>query len=150
MINEHVTDSEIQLFVLEGEKCDVRIVKHIKHCSQCTIKAAEYKMLFEGIVQQEKPAFDFSLADLAIEQLPQSQLREGFDKWFIYIIVLIVIPFMSTAFYLFKNALLNIAWKISSALTGLIITTVACIAVFLLTDMYRKYQKQMNAINFIK
>lgn len=150
MINEHVTDMEIQLFIFEEEKCDVHVVDHIKLCPQCAIKVAGYKMLVKGIEQQEKPAFDFSLADLVVNQLPQQQLPERFDKLFLYIIALIVIFFVSTVFYLFKDTLLNVTWKTSAISTGLIITTVACIVIFLLADMFRKYQKQMHAANFSK
>lgn len=150
MINEHVTDTEIQLFILEEGKCEVHIVEHIRHCSQCAIKAADYKVLFEEIEQQEKAIFDFPLADLVIEQLTPPQLQNGFDKVFLFVIALVGILFVSTVLYLFKDILLNPAWKIHPISTGLIITTVASVLAFLVIDMYRKYQKQMDAINFIK
>ena len=148
MINEHVTDKEIQIFILEGGKCDVHTVEHIRHCSQCALKAAEYKVLFEGIEQQEKPLFDFPLADLVIVQLPAAQPQDGFDRVFLFVIALVGILFVSTVLYLFKDILLNPAWKIHPFAIGLIITTVASVLVFLVTDSYRKYQNQMDAINF--
>ncbi|MEX6690169.1 hypothetical protein QTN47_21850 [Danxiaibacter flavus] len=141
---------EIQLFIFEEEKCAIHVVEHIKHCPQCAIKAAEYNVLVEGIEQLEKPAFDFALADLVVEQLPQPQLRARFDSLFLYIIAFVVISFVATALYFFKDTRLNLAWKTSPASTGLIITTVACIGIFLLADLFRKYQRQMHAANFIE
>jgi hypothetical protein len=148
MINEHVTDIEIQRFILEEKKCDFYVVEHIKHCSQCTIKAAEYRLLFEGIKQQDRPVFDFPLADFVVAQLPKSQSGERFDKLFLYTIAFVGIFFLSTVFYLFKDPLLSPASQISPVSAGLIITTIAGMLAFLFIDMYKKYRKQMKAVNF--
>lgn len=149
-MSAHITDPEIQLFILEEEKCDVHIVEHIRTCSHCATKVAEYKMLFTGIEEQEKPAFDFPLVDLVMEQLPTPQTKNSFDRLFLFVITIIAVVFGATVLYLFKDMLLDATWKISSISVWLIITTIVCVLVFLVSDMYRKYQKQMNAIDFIK
>jgi len=148
MINKHVNDDEIQQYVLQKADCDIDIIKHIRSCETCKIKAEQYNLLFEAIKQQEKPAFDFNIADLVIEQLPKSRYKVSTGKLFSYFIIFISIFSLSIIFYFFRDSLLSLFKGISPILVALIITTVTCLFVILFIDMYRKYQAQMKALNF--
>ena len=148
MTNKHLNDAEIQQYVLQKINCSLDIIEHIKHCTNCKIKAEQYNLLFEGIKQQEKPVFNFNLADFVIEQLPKSQHKGFYEKSFSYFIIFISSFFVCVGFYFFGNNLLNLFWGITPILIGLIITTVTSLLVFLCIDMYRKYQTQMKALNF--
>ena len=148
MKNKHLTDDEIQQYILQKAKCDIDIVKHIQNCETCKIKAEQYNLLFEGIKQQEKPVFDFNLADLILEQLPQSRYKVSNDKLFFYFIIFISVFSIFIVFYFFRDSLLSLFKGITPILVALIITTVAALFVFLCIDMYRKYQMQMKTLNF--
>jgi len=148
MIDKHLNDDEIQQYVLQKAAPGVDIVKHIESCRICKIKAEQYSMLFEGIQQQEKPAFDFDLADFVIKQLPQSQHKVSNDKLFFYFIILISAFSLSIFFYFFGNSLFNLFKGIAPILIATIITAVICLFIFLCFDMYRKYQTQMKTLNF--
>lgn len=148
MTNKHLNDAEIQQFVLQKTNCDVDIIEHIQHCTNCKIKAEQYRLLFDGIREQEKPIFDFNLAELVMEQLPKRQQKISNEDSFFYFIVFITIFLVCIVFYLFGNNLLNLFWGITPILIGLIITTVTSLLVFLCIDMYKKYQTQMQVLNF--
>ena len=148
MTNEHLIDAEIQQYVLEKSNCDIDIIEHMQHCTNCAAKAAQYILMFDEIKQQEKPIFNFNLADLVVEQLPKPQPKVANEKWVFYLIIFILIFSVCTIFYLFGNNLQNLLLGTKPLLTGLIITTVTILLVFLCIDMYKKYQAQMNALNF--
>ena len=148
MKNKHPNDTEIQQYVLEKENCDIDIVKHMEHCTNCAAKAAQYTLMFDKIEQQEKPIFNFNLADLVVEQLYKPQPKVANEKWFFYFIIFTLLFSVCAIFYLFGNNLQNLLLRTKPLLTGLIITTVTILLVFLCIDMYRKYQAQMNALNF--
>lgn len=148
MTNKHLNDAEIQQYVLEKTNCDIGIIEHIQHCTNCKIKAEQYNLLFEGIKQQGKPVFDFNLTDLVIAQLPISQHKISTEKPFSFFIIFITIFSACIVLYLFGNNLLNLFLGITPILIGLIITTVTSLLVFLCIDMYKKYQTQMQALNF--
>lgn len=150
MTNKHLTDTEIQQYVLQKINSDIDIAEHIGHCAFCKTKTEQYSLLFEEIKQQEKPVFDFNLAHLVIEQSPKSQPRLYFERPFLYLIIFIVIFFISILLYLFGNNLLKLFGVITPILTGLIITTVISLSVFLCVDMYRQYQTKMKVLNFIE
>jgi len=149
MTNKHLNDIEIQQYVLEKTNCDTDIVEHMQHCTNCEAKAAEYNLIFDEIQQQAKPIFNFNLADLVVAQLPKPQPKVAKEKWVFYFIIFIAVFSVCAIFYLFGNNLQNLLFGTKPILTGLIITTVAILLVFLCIDMYRKYQAQINALNFI-
>lgn len=148
MTNKHLNDAEIQQYILQKTNCDVDIIIHIQHCTNCKVKAEQYTLLFEEIKQQEKPVFDFNLANLVIEQLPKPQLTTSNDMSFFYFIIFIAILSVGIGFYFLGNNLLNLFLGMTPILIGIIITTGISLFVFLYIDMYRKYQAQMKALNF--
>ena len=147
MINKHPDDDGIQQYVLQKAACDIDLVKHIESCATCKIKAEQYNLLFEGIKQQEKPAFDFNLADLVVAQLPKARHKVATGKLFSYFIIFISVFSLCMIFYFFRNTLLNLFKGITPILAALVITTVLCLFVILFIDMYRKYQTQMKILN---
>ena len=148
MTNKHLNDIEIQQYVLEKANFDIDIVEHMRHCTICAEKAAHYTLVFDEIEQQEKPIFNFNLADLVVAQLPKPQPKVANEKWFFYFIIFTLLFSVCAIFYLFGNNLQNLLLRTKPLLNGLIITTVTILLVFLCIDMYRKYQAQMNALNF--
>jgi len=148
MKNKHLKDAEIQQYVLQKTSCDIDIIEHVQHCTNCKIKAEQYNLLFEGIKQQEKPVFDFNLDDLVVAQLAKSRHKVSNENSFFYVITFIASISVCIVFYLFGSNLLNLFQGIAPISIGLIIITVASLLVFLCIDMYRKYQTQMKALNF--
>ena len=76
----HLTDDEIQQYVLEKANGSDTIIEHIQECTHCKERAEEYSLLFRAIQQQEKPVFDFDLADLVLQQLPKSQSQPRSER----------------------------------------------------------------------
>jgi hypothetical protein len=148
MINKHLADAEIQQYVLQKANADAAITDHIRHCINCKIKTEQYRLLLDGIKEQEKPAFDFNLADLVMEQLPGHQPAVVNENPFFYFIVFIACLSFCVGCYFFGNKLLNLFGGITPILGGLILTTVASLLVFLCIDMYKRYQIKMRSLNF--
>lgn len=148
MTNEHLNDAEIQQYALQKIDCDIYITEHIRHCANCQVKAQQYALLFEGIKQQEKPVFDFNLADLVIAQLPETQHKVSYGNAFFYFIICIAIFSGCTIFYFWGINLLSLFSGITPILSYLLITTVTGLLVFLCIDMYRKYLTKMKTLKY--
>jgi len=144
----HLTDDQIQQYVLEKANCNNEIIEHVEACTYCKERAEEYNLLFRGIQQQEKPVFDFDLADLVLQQLPKSQTDPFSEKWISLLIIFISILFCCVIGYLFGKNLVILFGGISPVFMGLIITTVISIFVFLYIDMNKSYHAKMKALNF--
>ncbi|NWJ49431.1 MAG: hypothetical protein HXX14_01070 [Bacteroidetes bacterium] len=148
MKNNHLADIDIQTFVLQKENCDIAIVEHIAQCDSCKMEVEQYKILFEEIKQQEQPIFDFDLSDLVMAQLPQPKPKHMFENTLIYSTVFATIIVMSIVFYFLRNNLLGMVKAITPIFIYLIITAALSLSIFLCIDMYTKFQKRMNALDF--
>lgn len=147
MTNIHPDENEIQNYILNGNS-NLEVIEHIQHCKSCSLKAEQYKQLFAGIHQQENPTFEFNLTKLVMEQLPQPKTKLSLDKYLNYIIISIIVLLCLGLLYFLSPLLSNILLSVTPILIYLITTVVVCIFTFLFLDMYKKYQKQMNSINF--
>ena len=148
MTNKHLNDADIQQYVLQKTNSDLEIIEHIQHCTTCKTKVEQYRLLFDGIKEQEKSTFDFNLAELVMEQLPKRRPKVSNENSFFYFIVSIAIFSVCIVFYLFGHNLLNLFLTVTPILICLICTTVTSLLVFLCIDMYRKHQRQMKSLNF--
>lgn len=146
MKNTHLTDEEIQQYALDAKNCPRLWIEHIQYCPHCQQQAQAYQLLFEGIETQEKVIFDFDLANLVMEQLPQTKPTQ--DKSFVYAIAAVVAVMLGIVGYVFGNSLTNLFSYLQPILVGLVILTSLGVMVFLGMDMYQRYKAQMKTLNF--
>lgn len=153
---KHLSDIDIQQYVFNKTDCSMDIVEHIHECGYCKTKADEYLFLFSGIKQQPKPGFDFDLSGLVIKQIPLAKPVFSWNSFMGYCIIgLVIVVFGIPAYlyriyisYLFKKYILSIASGLSPVVFFLLITTVLIILIFQGIEMYKKYQKKIDTLNF--
>ena len=145
MKNIHLTDEEIQQYVLDAHTCSEVLLKHIKHCEHCQQQALHYQLLFEGIEAQEKVVFNFDLTSLVMEQLPQT--KPAYDKQLIYALAATIVTMIGATGFVFGNSLISLFAYVQPILVGLVIITAIGLAVFLGIDMYQKYKAQIKTLS---
>src|SRR5215204_1670144 len=99
---KHLTDDEVQQFVIDRQHCEVKIAEHIHTCKECKIKAEVYRSLITGIKQQPQPVFDFDLAAAVLTQLPVVQPKVPGDKLVTWILIFVSAGFLAVAAYYFR------------------------------------------------
>lgn len=148
MLTKHLTDDEIQLYALDDQGCEIKIIEHIKLCSQCKARAEAYQLLFTGIKQQPEPSFNFDLSALVLAQLPSPGAVPSRNNLAVYLFIFIGIVLMGTLFYIFRDYTITLFAGIASLVIYLILITVLTILVVLCFDLYKNYQKKMGALDF--
>lgn len=147
MKNVHLTDEEIQQYVLNAEATSQAALAHIQTCTHCQQQAAQYQLLFAGIEKQEKAVFDFDLADLVMAQLPQPKPAHD-SRALVYAMLAIIAAMVGVMAYLFGNSTASLFAFMQPLLVGLVIITAFGLVGFLGLDMYQKYKSQMKVLNF--
>ena len=146
MLTKHCTDEEIQQYAIAKEHGEKWIAGHIHVCSECRIKMEVYQLLITGIKQQPKPAFDFDLAAMVLQQLPLPKLKASTDKWLIWQLASIGLGFIGVAYY-FLADYFDFLKEIQSILIYLIVITAITILAYVLMDMYKKYRQEMKVLD---
>jgi hypothetical protein len=148
MTTEHILESEIQQYAIEKENCSALIIDHINSCEICRTKSDVYSLLFAQIKEQPKPVFDFNLADLVMNQLPEAKPRSIFEKTLIFTTSFFSILIAGLVIYVYRSYLSDSFSGIAPILIYLIFTTLTSLSIFLGVDMFAKYQRQMKILNF--
>jgi len=148
MTNNHVDEYSVQKYVLQKINCDEEIIEHIEHCDTCKIKAEQYKVLFKGIKQQEKPVFDFNLSQLVLAQIIKPTPTYSLAMVIVYLLVFVsFIPFVMV-FYQFRISILYIFAGPSAFIVSVIFVSILFILIFQNIEFYKKYKQKMDALNF--
>lgn len=145
MTNKHLTDEEIQQYALDARLLSGSMAEHIQHCDHCRQQALHYQLTFEGLGLQEKAVFDFDLAELVMEQLPQTE--PTYDRPLMYGLAAIIIVMIGLVAYVFGNSLVSLFAYLKPVLAGLVIITAIGLMAFLGLDMYQKYKAQMKRLS---
>jgi hypothetical protein len=147
MIREHLSETEIQQCALDKSGCADDITRHADSCKSCQSNVQAYLQLFSTIHDQPAPAFDFNLPELVLQQLPKAKSKFSLNIFFVYFIGLVAACGISIPVYLFRKYILNLFTGILPMTMYLILITAITIIIFQSIEMFRKYQKQISALN---
>lgn len=148
MTTGHLSEMELQQCALDKSGCTKEVREHMEACESCQAEAEAYQLLFSGIKEQPKPVFDFDVSGLVLAQMPGAKTRVsrfGFPAFFLAVLVCSTI---GIPLYLFRKNIWNMFSEISSLFMYTIVVAAIVIVVFRIIGMYKKYQRQMKALNF--
>ncbi|HTI11328.1 MAG TPA: hypothetical protein VL832_22300 [Puia sp.] len=164
---DHLSDMELQQWVLDPSNTGADHRAHLGQCEECMIRAGEYRLLIAQIKQESAPVFDFDLAGTVLSQLPDYDnlvepgyerapladaaryhrpvgFRRGTLSWPILLVISIV---PGGLLYLFGKEVWGIFSGFSGMMLWMLVTSAALILLFQGMEVYRKYQRKIDALN---
>ena len=148
----HLTDEELQQYVLDRDFGDTGINMHIHSCEQCREKAEGYRLLVTGLRNQPAESFDFSLTEIVMQQLPvpSPAVNREKESTLIYAIMTVAVAIIGFALYFFRKYMTGIFERIAPVFIYLVLTAFMTLSIFLVTDIYKRYKKKMHALNLYR
>lgn len=144
---EHLTDDEVQQFVIEKRHCEIRIAEHIHACKECKIKAEVYRSIMTGIRNQPQPVFDFDLSASVLNQLPMPQRKRASERSVMWAFIFVSAGFLAGGVYYFRSYIASMFEGVATILIFLIGISALTIITALVFDMYKKYRKEMEVLD---
>jgi len=145
---KHLSDTEIQQYVLDQSNCERPNIEHIASCDDCNAKADNYQLLFSGIQQQTKPAFSFNLSELVLAHLAAPKKVCSWEIFMVYLLAFSVITLMVISCYLlFKGYFSPLFTGFSTMVLYLAGIATLAILIFQSREIYKKYEQQMGTLN---
>ena len=137
MMSTHLTDEEIQRYVLDREAADAKMIAHINGCGQCKVKAETYRLLVAGLRERPEESFGFSLAELVMQQLPAPPPAPKREKEtvLIYSFITTGAAIVVFALYFFRKYMTSIFESIAPVFIYLAITAFLTLSIFLVIDV---------------
>jgi len=147
MTTKHLTDDELQQYVLGGSSPNNDITAHVRACETCSTRMEAYRVLITGIEQQSAPVFDFDLQELVLSRLPAPAEKNRADNLYPWIFIGPVVIAGGLIIYFFGGYFAGLLAGIVTLANGLVAVS-ACILVSILgIDMYKTYKKKINAVD---
>lgn len=144
---KHLTDDEVQQFVIDKQHCEIMIVEHIHVCNDCKMRADVYRTLIAGIKQQPQPVFDFDLSGSVLGQIPMAQPKIASERWVMWSLIFVSAGFFAGGAYYFRSYIASMFEGMAVILIYLIAISVITVIAALFFDMYKKYQKEMKVLD---
>jgi len=152
MRSTHLTDEEIQQYVLDPAAADATMITHLRGCGQCKETSETYRLLVTGLRGQPGESFDFSLTELVMQQLPApapAPKREK-ESVLIYAFITTGAAIIVFALYFFRKYMTSIFESIAPVFIYLALTAFMTLSVFLVIDVYKKYKKKIHTLDLYK
>ena len=144
----HPSEAELQQFALERSDSEVSVVEHISSCEQCKATVTIYQQLVLSIGQQEKPSFDFNLAQLVLNQIPSPKKSYSRDNSIFYTIAFVVTVLSGIICYWFSGFFAGLLLSFGSLFMYLLAATAMAILIFQGLDIYKRYQHKIKVLDF--
>lgn len=147
MNNHHLSEEEIQVFVLDPKNCDAGMTAHIGGCPECLELVNIYKLMLADIAKQEAPAFDFDVASIVLANIEPAGTVEDSARLFPHMTLVLAAIFVIVPLYIFRANFLIIAN--ATSVVFLLISSITCTIGFIIKAMqlYARYQSQIKTIN---
>jgi hypothetical protein len=145
MSSHHPSENELQQYALEGTFAGEDIAAHVAGCAACSAKLANYRLLTRQMSTMQKPAFDFNLAALVLQQLPAPKAE---FPWIAVLGVTLTMMFLAAVSLLFGTYLVQMLQNLPALFATIV--TASAIAVFagMLNTMIKEHYSQMKKLDF--
>jgi len=145
-MTDHLTDDEIQQFVLSKSFSNTAAQQHMAMCESCKASAANYAQLFTVIEEAPKPLLEFDVVNMVMPALPKQKQPVVPGDYFIYGLLIAAIGALCIPVYLYKKDLARLFENMASVMIALIAMPVIAILLLQFYHIYKVYKKQMAAI----
>ncbi|HEV7348193.1 hypothetical protein [Telluribacter sp.] len=148
MTDEHISDNDIQQYVLDKPNCTNAIIEHVDICPSCKAKAHIYQLLFSAIKHQSKPIFEFDLAGLVLSCITNHKPANSKATSLVWPFAFFGVCSICAIGYLFGQHLINMFLSIPSISMYLVFTAAITLMCFQGIEMITKYKKKINKLDF--
>jgi hypothetical protein len=149
-MNKHLSEIEIQDYVLQQMKSETHIAGHLQTCSHCKLRVEEYQLLFNAIKAQPEPAFDFDLSAIVLSEIAPSEKKMSWEVSFAWFFAIAGSLLIVGALYSFRIYIVQMISGVSGVLLYLLFIPVLAIALLQVVELYQNHQRKMNSLNFIE
>jgi len=145
MKSKHLSDTDIQEYILHQSDHEVDLIEHLQECRRCKTKTEMYRQLFLLIKAQPVPEFNFDISVAVLPKIAPSK----FSLTFFLVCLLAGAGFtcIGFVFYLFRDYVAVLFSGFSATILSLMLAATLAILIFQSIDLIRKYDHKMNELN---
>lgn len=144
MKNRHLSEKEIQLQVTAHLKLSEELTAHLASCVTCQAERNAYELIFTGIKNLERPAFDLDLSALVLEKIPAVK---PVSPWKTYLAAGAATVFLAIAFITCSSYLILIFKALPAIYLGVIAAAALLVFLFQGCEAVKTYREKISQLN---
>lgn len=142
-MRDHLSDYDIQSYVLDRENCTAATEEHMKTCERCRVMAANYSAIFTEISLVPLPSQELDVEGLVLAKLPA-----GRGDWGLYFLLTIAGCMVFAACWLFRRSFLDLVGNVPSFALYVMMGAMLIIMLFRVFRMFRHFRQQLKELTF--
>ena len=142
-MTDHLSEMEIQQYVLEEGNTPAAIRAHIHACEVSRVKAANYRLIFKEVSEAALPVMEGDIAALVLAKLTVRQKR---DWWLIYWMVTAALVVVVPCWF-FQRSFLYVMQDMPVAVMYLVLAALLCIGGFRAVGMIMRYRRLLKNLD---
>jgi len=151
MINNHLSESEIQQYSFERDTCNNIILEHVSKCEPCRIQASNYKIIDEKLKDVKKEFFNFDLSKMVLKQISAdtSSSKLLINLFFSFLFGFMAVIVIGAASYFIIDAI-SLKEQLANLPNPVIPVMSVCVVVLIsvyTSEMFSRHRKLMRLIN---
>lgn len=144
----HLSEDEIQQYALNASGSEADIIEHVETCKTCKTRLANYRSLFAAIQEQPRPAFEFDVAGHVLSQLQGKTKGSTKMDWPLYLVISVVFSLIGVPLYWLRKDIAIMLAGMLPITIGLVTISGILILMFQCIDLFKKYKRRSDALNF--
>lgn len=140
----HLSDEQIQEFVLHQPAVEPALQAHVQVCELCRSKVAAYELIIAAIEQQPAPALDFNISELVLSEIETQKQRNRY--WWLYLIVFGAVVITGAVIYQFRKDITALFAGAGYFFIYLAAVISLFIAIAVVIDQLKTYKTKMKII----
>jgi len=154
MSTSHISEMEIQQYVLDKTICGAGVVEHLSACDACRMKAENYLLLFSALREADRPVAEFDVAGTVLAALPEWPVLSrqkgsiALSDRFVYVIAFAAFGFLGVMVWLFRRDLFGALDSLTTVAVLVLLIPVIGVLFWQCYDWYKKYKNIMKKIAF--
>ena len=148
MKQEHLTENELQQFVLEPQEAGPEHAAHVADCAKCAAVIANYRVMFAALSSMEKPAFSFDPDKQIMAKLSVSSTRKTGFPWFAIGISAASTAMVAIPLFIMRNYFTNMFTSIPAPVIYLVAATTLTIIIFQCRELFSSYRQKMQLLKY--
>jgi len=145
MSSYHPSDNELQQYAMDGTFAGDELAAHTQGCAACSAKLANYRLLTRQMSVMPKPAFDFDLAGLVLQQLPAPKAE---FPWIAVLGVTLTMIFLAAISLLFGSYLVQLLQDLPALFATILAASAIAVFAGMLNTMIKEHHDQMKKLDF--
>ena len=146
-MNNHLSEMQIQEWLVDGKKPDPELSDHLEYCEACRTNLASYEAVFTAITSNPRPALDFDLSELVLTGITKRKPPFSWSAFSVYLLGAVCLAGAAIPAYLYRRHIQNLFNGMMPMVVYLILASTITLLVFQAIELYKNYERKMHALN---